>query len=667
MNFSRGRSLLVLSMIPLRVGSPDAWAAAEGGETGVRLMGQDQQVVVQSGLYTAKVNMNGALSSLVIEGVEFIAPPIETVCAGKRQLLIGLFACPQGQWFNASDPAPVREQTGNVVRCEGNGWKLTYTFGPDTIDLEYEGTPTGAVAPPGPAAPRGFKAGYPPAELMISLSPDLDRACDPGNQGELGWPVNRQHEPGTFAVLAKNGAGFIAEGASHFHNETHGAYIPAPPHRFLGLVYHTNDTTPGPVKHRLKLFRQADLAHAVTMQIQSPNRQHLFSNTEEVPFAVSVQTRYGQQLQGTVRFQGAPFVWKTPELTAETPLEVGPNASATVVVKIRPPKPGHYTGQIQITDGSQPIYSQRLGFMYQPEKIPAAEPPPGFDAFWDKTLAELEKVPLDLTLEEQPAQESAAGKVYKAKFRSWGGRWAWAWLYVPKREQPGPGRVRCPAVSYYQPGQPQTGVDELRIDAAVHGGDLKDFPAKPDFDYMSTGITSRETYAMRYGICCLVRCFDILKKHPLCNGEITIEGGSQGAGLAMCLAGLREGREVVGRAVAWCRIDWTVLGYAQWGPRAPEGTDRQQVAEVVRYFDPASFAHRIRTPLRYAIGLFDYCAPAEGIFTAFNALPKDTPCQAFVDPYGGHFTIDVADFNKGEGIIDVPRWYGTDAENKLNQ
>ncbi|MHB9023750.1 MAG: acetylxylan esterase [Armatimonadota bacterium] len=303
--------------------------------------------------------------------------------------------------------------------------------------------------------------------------------------------------------------------------------------------------------------------------------------------------------------------------------------------------------------------------MFRPEEISAAVPPADFDAFWDATLANLAKIPLDMTLEEQKDKETADGRVYKVKYRSWGGRWAWAWLSVPKADGKFPAKVVCPPVSVYQPGEAPRGGGELRIAVAVHGGDLKDYPAKSDFDYMNTGITSRETYMLRYSYCCLVRCFDIIKKHAKCNGEISIEGGSQGAGLSLVLAGLRNAQQARGIAVALCRIDWTVLGYTEWGPGCPEGEDPKKIAEVVRYFDPACFAHRIRTPVRLAIGLFDFCAPAEGIFTAINALPKDTPCQVFIDPYGGHFTLDAADFNQGVGMLEVPRWQGSDADNKL--
>ncbi len=85
----------------------------------------------------------------------------------------------------------------------------------------------------------------------------------------------------------------------------------------------------------------------------------------------------------------------------------------------------------------------------------------------------------------------------------------------------------------------------------------------------------------------------------------------------------------------------------------------------MEYFDPANFAHRIHSPLRLALGLFDFCAPAEGIFTAINALPADTKCEVFVDPFGGHFTLNAPGFDKGEPGVQIPRWYGTDEDNKV--
>ena len=624
---------------------------------GVQVQRVADGYAVATDVYRAKLNDDGALVSLLIGEVEFMAPVTEIRWGTEKRSIGGLFACPMNQWYKPYNMPGMREMRENVVRGEGHGWSLQYTFLPDTIEITYAGAPDGG---------RSFRAGYPPAELALSLAHDLDRACDPQAQGELGWPVARNHEPGTFAILAKNGAGFIADDVCRLQAVRDKNALPAAPNRLDLVVFNTYDQTPRPLTARLHLFKHADLAHSLTMEIISPNPGHIFPEGKAVTFPVKVTALYGQTLDGALTFSGSPYVWKTPQVVAGVPLKLTAAApSTTVSLPIQPDKPAHYTGLISVAAGNAPLYSKRIGFLYHPEKIPAAQPPADFDAFWEANLAALDKIPLDMTLEEQTDKSNALGTVYKVKYRSWDGRWAWAWLNVPKGDGTFPAKIVCPPVSVWQPGQAWNGDRELRIQVAIHGGDLKDFPAKPDFDYMNSGITARETYMLRYSYCCLVRCCDIIKNHPKCNGQIFVEGGSQGGGLSLVLAGLRPVTHVKGVVLALCRIDWTILGYTQWGPVCPQGADPRKIAEVVRYYDPANFAHRITAPLKLGFGLFDFCAPAEGIYSAINALPKETKCEIFVDPYGGHFSFDSARFNAGENILEAPRWYGTAADNKL--
>ncbi|MHB9132650.1 MAG: acetylxylan esterase [Armatimonadota bacterium] len=477
--------------------------------------------------------------------------------------------------------------------------------------------------------------------------------------------MNRKHEPGNFTILAKNGAGFTVDDVCRIQAVAHGGILPAP-HRLDLLIFNTYDQTKKPLTHRLTMFKRADLAHSLTMEITSPNPDHIFPKAKVVTFPVKVTALYGHTLNGKLAFKGSPYVWKTPEVNDAVPaILTAEQPSKLLELPIHPVKPGHYTGLISVTDGKNALYNQRIGFLFRPEEIPPAQPPADFDAFWDATLAELDKIPLEMTLEPQPDKETAYGFVYKVKYRSWGGRWAWAWLTVPKKEGKVPARIICPAVSVYQPGQATPANGELSIRVAIHGGDLKDYPAKSDFDYMNTGITARDTYMLRYSYCCLARCFDIIKNHEKCNGEINVQGGSQGGGLSLVMAGIRPATRVRASTIALCRIDWTVLGFTQWGPGCPKGEDPRKIADVVSYYDPANFAHRIHTPVRLGFGLFDFCAPAEGIYTAINALPKDTPVNIFVDPFGGHFTYNSTRFDSGDAGIEVPRWLGTAEDNKL--
>ena len=619
---------------------------------------------VTTDVYSAQVDGQGALSSLVINGQEFMAPPTQIIWGDKGGLAHGVYAAPMNQFYVIAPLPGAPGVAGDTVSSEGHGWKLAYIFGPDTIDLTYSGTPEGCNG-------RGFRAGYPPAELYLSLAPDLARCCDPDNQGELGWPVNRPHEPGNFTILASNGAGFTVTDVCRMQAVNSPPNFPVAPHRLDLVVFNTYDPTDKPITHRLTCFQHADLAHSLTMEITSPNPGHLFPAPQRVSFPVKVTALYGHTLSGALSFDGAPYVWKKPPLTAVVPLVLTTDQpSMTVQLPIEPQKPGHYTGKIGVVAEGKAVYSQRLGFVFRPEQIPPATPPADFDKFWDDTLAELQKMPLDLTMIEKTDQATPQGKVYEIKYRSWKGQWAWAWLSVPTGDKPVEGTLRLPAVSVYQPPPPPWSVrgdGNLVLACAIHGGDVKDYPAVPDnhFDYMNTGITDRETYALRYCYCCIARCYDILKALPQCNGIIHARGGSQGAGLLFVAAGLRPVQDCAGQAIALCRIDWTVLGYTSWGPRCPDGQDPKKIAAVVEYFDPANFAHRIHASMRLALGLFDFCAPAEGIFTAINALPADTKCEIFVDPYGGHFTLNAPGFDKGEPGVQIPRWQGTAAENKL--
>jgi cephalosporin-C deacetylase len=598
--------------------------------------------------YRARVDARGAVQSLVIGGTEFLAP--RTVYAWQAETVEWPgTACGQGQgggWPLKLVPTrAVAAPAGDRLHAEGDRWSVEYRF--LTNAIEFTVSDVTNVAP---------FAGYPNVLFCWSLATHLARACDPGNQGELGWPVERPFESGPLAVLDRNGAGLI--GAPQCSLSTgHKAW---PKMMLFAALQHSGR----PLTHRLEIFAKADLAHALKLEVLSPNPDHFFVGTTEAVLPVRVEALYGHRLDGRLAFTGAPFVWGRPELRSELPLRLAPEApAATLSLKIPTPQPGQYTGSVSVAADGRPFAAKRVGFMTAPERIPPAPVPADFDAFWDRTMAELEKIPLDLEMQPVPGMDTKDGEVFKVKYRSWGGRWAWAWLHAPRAETPVPGNVTCPPVSVYQPGPARPYLGGLNILAAVHGGDIAEKVPAVDFDYMNTGITNRETYMLRYSYCCLARCYDIVRRHPKCNGTVTVSGGSQGGGLSLVLAGLRPAESVTGSSIALCRIDWTILGYAKWGPQLPPGEDAQRIAGIVSYYDPARFAHRIRGgTVRLGFGLFDWCAPAEGILSAVNGLPRDVAREVYADPFGDHFNSELSRLWTRAAPIAIPRWQGTDAQ-----
>ncbi len=628
----------------------------------------DKSYSITADTYTATCDATGMLTSIKVNGAEFLGGPIKSP-SNPAMLLPPSYVSDFMRWPYPEFPTGPATREGDTLRVQGKAWWVKFTFNPDSIDTESAGQ-----------VDNRDKAGtfhtfmeYPEANLNLLLSSTLDRLADPLEQGDLGWSPETRSEPGPYAVMAKNGAALVFSRAFGAIHADQPSFVPP---RVDGIILAARPDEPEPtgattIKRTIHVFPQPNLERSIEMKIISPNPDHLFSHATEVTFPVEITAHYGQTFKGFLRFEGNNYVWTQDKVNAEVPVDLTPDhPTQTVNLVIHPPKPGHIVGKVIATDGKDTFNAKRIGFVFNPEQIPPVVPPKDFDAFWDDTLKQLDKIPLDLTLTEQKDKETPQGKVYLAKYRSWGGQWAWAWLYEPKDQSKKiDATVRCPAVSVYQPGEAEPAGGQFRIDVAVHGGDLTQFPAKPEngFDYMNGGLQSRDTAAFRYDYCCLARCYDIIKARPLCNGIVHVQGGSQGGGLSVVLGGLRPVTDISATNIALFRIDWTVLGYTTWGPHAPAGADPKDTAEIVRYYDPACFMHRIHAPIILFVGLFDFCGPAQGIFTGINDLPKDTECKVVLAPYGGHFTSNFEGRKDASKVVPIPRWQGSNADNKLNK
>ncbi|MDB5334932.1 MAG: Acetyl esterase Axe7A [Planctomycetaceae bacterium] len=640
-------------MFALSLNATGVWA-----DVALATVPEGKGFLVTTSAYQAKFDATGAMTSLIVSGEEFLAEDRKLNVGGTVKEVPAVFASHHRSWtptFLLTGPVTIEDKT---LKTKGEDWELAYTFEESAFAVAFGGFPKGASY--------ALNAGYPNGNLNFWMSPKLHRAVDALAQGDLGWPIKGNPEPGNYSLIAKNGAGVEFQNTfwiAKYEDLRPDVQI-SKRGDFILLAEMAKQSKL--ITRRVEIHLKVDLGRSVELSITSPNPDHLFPESGPIVFPVEITAYYGQSLKGKLRFEGHNYVFKDKKVTAEVPISIESGAAPLkLAFAIQPSEPGHYIGNVIISDGEKDLYAKRVGFLYQPQKVPAVKPPEGFDEFWDKTLVELEKVPLDLTLTEQPDKETAAGKTYLAKFRAWEGRWAWAWLYEPKGDAKVDATVQCPAVSVYQPGQAQSANGELWIAAAVHGGDITTYPAKSDFDYLTSGITNRETTMLRYSYTCLVRCHDIIRQHRLCNGKVHVRGGSQGGGLSLVLAGLRPVTSVTGNTIALMRIDWTVLGLTTWGPRAPAGSDPKQVAEVIRYFDPPCFAHRVHAPIKFYLALFDFTGPVEGVLTAINALPAKTECRLVIDPFGGHFTANYGGRDAGK-VPPVPRWLGTDAENKLN-
>ncbi|WP_282699785.1 acetylxylan esterase [Streptomyces sp. CC219B] len=299
---------------------------------------------------------------------------------------------------------------------------------------------------------------------------------------------------------------------------------------------------------------------------------------------------------------------------------------------------------------------------------PEPEEPGDFDAFWEKTLDDAARHPLDA--EFAPYDTGLVTvDVLDATFNGWGGQPVKAWLLLPR------GRTRpLPAVVQYigyngGRGLPYSwltwsalGYAHLVMDNRGQGGGGKNTADTPDIasdghgssspGFLTRGIEDPSRHYYRRLITDAVRAVDAAKAHPdIDPARVAVLGGSQGGGLALAVAGLRED---VAAAVA----DVPFLCHYR---RASQITDAGPYAEIARwlsghrfaveramqnlsYFDGVNFAARATCPAWFSVGLMDKVCPSSTVFAAYHRYAGTASIEVF--PYNGH---------EGGADHDLPR------------
>ncbi|MFC0681924.1 acetylxylan esterase [Lysobacter korlensis] len=283
--------------------------------------------------------------------------------------------------------------------------------------------------------------------------------------------------------------------------------------------------------------------------------------------------------------------------------------------------------------------------------------PEDFDRFWSETLAEASGRPLDVDV-RPVATSMTTIDVFDVTFRGSGGTRVRAWLRVP-RNATGPLPTVVQYVGYGG-GRGHaaeslllaaSGFAHLQMDTRGQGagwsrGDTPDDgPAGPAIPgVMTRGIRDPHTYYYRRLFTDAVRAVDAARALEIVDpGRIAVQGGSQGAGIALAVAGLRDDIAAVAAFVPFL-CDF---------PRATRITDAypyREVADYLRihrdevervhrtlsYFDGLNFAPRATAPAVFTTALMDAICPPSTVFAAFNR-------------YAGDKDITVWEYNAHEG------------------
>ena len=305
---------------------------------------------------------------------------------------------------------------------------------------------------------------------------------------------------------------------------------------------------------------------------------------------------------------------------------------------------------------------------------PPRQEPPDFDAFWQESIAQTRRHPLDARFEAVD-YGLRAQECFDVTFAGYDGQPVKGWLLLP-RQRPAP--VPC-VVEYigYGGGRgfptdwllwSSVGFAHLVMDTRGQGttwrrGDTPDLPTEgssPHYPgFMTQGVLDPKTYYYRRVFLDAVRAIEAARGHPAVDAaRIAVVGGSQGGGIVLAAAGLEP-------AVSVAMPDVPFLCHYR---RATEITDKYPYKEIANfcqthrdkvdtvfntlaYFDGVNLATRAHAHALFSVGLMDDTCPPSTVFAAYNhyAGPKQIKIYRYNYHEGGdnYQTIEKVKFLTG--------------------
>ena len=299
-----------------------------------------------------------------------------------------------------------------------------------------------------------------------------------------------------------------------------------------------------------------------------------------------------------------------------------------------------------------PLYDKPLAELW--DYKPALTREADFGAFWDATLAESSKAPLNAEFEEidYPAVGAC---VYEVYYDGWRGTRICAWYIVPDREGPFPALVQYHGYSgskmdaYRYLVWALQGYAVLAVDVrgqSGNSGDPGSYTGGHVKGWMTQGILDPEEYFYRGAYMDCVRALDVVCERPEVDASrVGIMGVSQGGGLTLAVAAL-DSRPVLAmpevpylchfRRAMEMAVRMPYLEIADYFRRWPKR--EEQVWRTLSYFDNLNLASHIMCPVLVDVGLQDDICPPSTVFGVYNHI--SSPKEIKVYPYHNHEAIE---------------------------
>lgn len=315
-------------------------------------------------------------------------------------------------------------------------------------------------------------------------------------------------------------------------------------------------------------------------------------------------------------------------------------------------QPGFYRLKVTAHVGDK-TYDGLCTAAFSPEKLqPTTVNPKDFDEFWQNTLAEARKTPLEAKRRLLPERCTEKVNVYEVSFQNirQGSR-TYGILCVPVKPGKYPALLRVPGagVRPYQGDIWTAEQGAITLEIGIHGVPVT-MPQQVYDDmfngclngYWDYNMNDRDNCYYKRVFVGAVRSIDYIASLPEWNGtSLGVTGSSQGGMLSLVCAALDKRVTFYGAVhAAMCDHTASLKGvacgwphYFYWNPKHAD----QKKIETSRYYDGVNFARRITCPGWFSFGYNDDVVPPTTAYATYNIVtaPKE------LHPYQitGHFWV----------------------------
>ena len=269
--------------------------------------------------------------------------------------------------------------------------------------------------------------------------------------------------------------------------------------------------------------------------------------------------------------------------------------------------------------------------------------PPDFEEFWSEVLEEVSRIPLNASVEHVPLPSTDEVDVFDVHYDSLNGVRIACWYCVPKAgKRPLPAILQVPGY-IGEPALPKTRAKSgyAVLSVSPRGKLRSNQQYNPGYPGLLThNIVDRNTYGYRGFYIDAVRAFDFLTtREEVDASRIGVTGSSQGGGLTLVVAALRDPRAAAAGAPYLCGFMDAIkltdgYPYEEINDYLRLYPDREKlVRETTAYFDGIHFGPMVSCPIIVNVGLRDNICPPETGFATFRAIASES--KRFY-PYDGH-------------------------------